>query len=439
MKKRILSVLLAIVMVVGLLPIVALAVDSSQEEHKHCVCGVSCTHNSDHADVEWTEIVEGTNLIRHDAYSYCYKLDTQKTHYYLSGDLSLPTPAGYNINYPLKITQNTYLCLGGYSLSGGVVVENGATLYLCDCKGTGKISKSGGRGVEVKSGRFVMYSGSIANCSSPFNTHGAGVYVGSGGRFDMYDGTIESCSTENNIMYPTSGGGVYVTGTGVFNMNDGLIDSCTANKGGGVAAGNGGTFNMNGGTIQDCSINSYHTNRGGGVYITENGNFTMSGGTIINCSASMGGGVYADSTAGSFTLAGGSITGCASSGHTYYGAVYLNSANMTVSGEVTIQGTGDGDLTICKGHNTNGVITFTGNGKLAENIRSCRKDLGLTQEQLAERLGITLGTISKWERGNSEPDLGYLMELAGVFHRSVDALIGFSMQGTDADAEADRL
>ena len=77
--------------------------------------------------------------------------------------------------------------------------------------------------------------------------------------------------------------------------------------------------------------------------------------------------------------------------------------------------------------------------KLAENIRSCRKNLGLTQEQLAERLGITLGTISKWERGNSEPDLGYLMELAGLFHRSVDALIGFSMQGTDADAEADRI
>ena len=77
--------------------------------------------------------------------------------------------------------------------------------------------------------------------------------------------------------------------------------------------------------------------------------------------------------------------------------------------------------------------------KLAENIRSCRKNLGLTQEQLAERLGITLGTVSKWERGSSEPDLGYLMDLAELFHVSVDALIGFSLRGTDADAEADRL
>ena len=77
--------------------------------------------------------------------------------------------------------------------------------------------------------------------------------------------------------------------------------------------------------------------------------------------------------------------------------------------------------------------------KLAENIRTYRKGLGLTQEQLAERLGITLGAVSKWERGSSEPDLSYIMELAELFHVSVDALIGFSMRGTDADTEADRI
>ena len=60
---------------------------------------------------------------------------------------------------------------------------------------------------------------------------------------------------------------------------------------------------------------------------------------------------------------------------------------------------------------------------LAENIRSYRKGLGLTQEQLAERLGITLGAVSKWERGSSEPDLSYIMDLAGIFHVSVDALV----------------
>ena len=76
---------------------------------------------------------------------------------------------------------------------------------------------------------------------------------------------------------------------------------------------------------------------------------------------------------------------------------------------------------------------------LAENIRSYRRSLGFTQEQLAERLGITLGAVSKWERGSSEPDLSYIMDLAELFHVSVDALIGFSMHGTDAEAEADRI
>ena len=76
---------------------------------------------------------------------------------------------------------------------------------------------------------------------------------------------------------------------------------------------------------------------------------------------------------------------------------------------------------------------------LAENIRSFRKSLGFTQEQLAERLGITLAAVSKWERGSSEPDLAHIMDLAEIFHISVDALIGYSMRGSDADAEADRI
>ncbi|MBR5257319.1 MAG: helix-turn-helix transcriptional regulator [Clostridia bacterium] len=76
---------------------------------------------------------------------------------------------------------------------------------------------------------------------------------------------------------------------------------------------------------------------------------------------------------------------------------------------------------------------------LSKNIRDLRKHMGLTQELLAERLGVSLAAVSKWERGGSEPDLGYIMDLAGIFHVSVDALIGFSMPGSDADAEAERL
>ena len=77
--------------------------------------------------------------------------------------------------------------------------------------------------------------------------------------------------------------------------------------------------------------------------------------------------------------------------------------------------------------------------KLAENIRKYRKGLGLSQEQLAERLGITLGTVSKWERGASEPELWYIMQIAELFHVSVDVMIGFTMRGNNAEKEAERI
>ncbi|MBQ9490049.1 MAG: helix-turn-helix transcriptional regulator [Lachnospiraceae bacterium] len=70
---------------------------------------------------------------------------------------------------------------------------------------------------------------------------------------------------------------------------------------------------------------------------------------------------------------------------------------------------------------------------LAENIRKYRKDRGMTQEDLAEKLNLTLGTISKWERGSSEPELSYLMQLAQIFHISLDALIGFSIRSNNVD------
>ena len=55
------------------------------------------------------------------------------------------------------------------------------------------------------------------------------------------------------------------------------------------------------------------------------------------------------------------------------------------------------------------------------------------------RITISAGCVSKWERGSSEPDLPYILELAERFHVSVDALIGFPMRGTDAETEADRI
>ncbi|MCU0429268.1 MAG: LexA family transcriptional regulator [Cytophagaceae bacterium] len=60
---------------------------------------------------------------------------------------------------------------------------------------------------------------------------------------------------------------------------------------------------------------------------------------------------------------------------------------------------------------------------ISENIRFLRKRKGLTQEQMAERLGIKRSLVGAYEEGRAEPGLGTLLTLAKLFELSVDALI----------------
>lgn len=61
---------------------------------------------------------------------------------------------------------------------------------------------------------------------------------------------------------------------------------------------------------------------------------------------------------------------------------------------------------------------------LGNNIMMLRKENGMTQEQLATALGISFQAVSKWETGNSCPDISTLPLLADLFSVSVDQLIG---------------
>ncbi|MBQ4088393.1 MAG: helix-turn-helix domain-containing protein [Clostridia bacterium] len=65
---------------------------------------------------------------------------------------------------------------------------------------------------------------------------------------------------------------------------------------------------------------------------------------------------------------------------------------------------------------------------IAENIRNYRRDMKLTQEQLAEAIGVTVGAVSKWESGANTPDISLIAELADFFEVSIDALLGYDMQ-----------
>lgn len=60
---------------------------------------------------------------------------------------------------------------------------------------------------------------------------------------------------------------------------------------------------------------------------------------------------------------------------------------------------------------------------IAKNLVRLRQDAGLTQLQLAEMLNYSDKAVSKWERGESIPDLRVLIQLAQMYHITVDDII----------------
>ena len=70
--------------------------------------------------------------------------------------------------------------------------------------------------------------------------------------------------------------------------------------------------------------------------------------------------------------------------------------------------------------------------RINEIIREKRRALGLTQEQAAERLGVTASAVNKWERGASLPDITLLPALARLLGVDLNTLLDFSEELTDA-------
>ena len=59
-----------------------------------------------------------------------------------------------------------------------------------------------------------------------------------------------------------------------------------------------------------------------------------------------------------------------------------------------------------------------------DNLNKYRKQKGLSQEELAFRLGVSRQSVSKWESGQSTPELERIIEIADLFGISLDELIG---------------
>lgn len=65
---------------------------------------------------------------------------------------------------------------------------------------------------------------------------------------------------------------------------------------------------------------------------------------------------------------------------------------------------------------------------LANNITRLRHERKITQEELADFLGVTKASVSKWENAQSTPDLMLLLRLAAFFDVTVDSLLGYEPQ-----------
>lgn len=60
---------------------------------------------------------------------------------------------------------------------------------------------------------------------------------------------------------------------------------------------------------------------------------------------------------------------------------------------------------------------------IAANLTRLRQEVGLTQVQLADMLNYSDKAVSKWERGESIPDLRVLIQLADIYHITVDDIV----------------
>ena len=72
---------------------------------------------------------------------------------------------------------------------------------------------------------------------------------------------------------------------------------------------------------------------------------------------------------------------------------------------------------------------------LGKRITARRKELGMTQDRLAEQLGVTAQAVSKWENDQSCPDITMLPKLAEIFGISIDTLLGVTPRTQPAEAK----
>ena len=73
--------------------------------------------------------------------------------------------------------------------------------------------------------------------------------------------------------------------------------------------------------------------------------------------------------------------------------------------------------------------------ELTEKLVTLRTGAGLTQEGLGEALGVSRQAVSKWERGESVPDVANLVALSKLYNTTVDEILGGALKDRVCDKE----
>ena len=307
MKKRLISMALAVSMAVSIMPAPALAT----------VGGGGGKTSGDDA-ITLSDATGGTSSGTATSVSDLTGLTAAATNggnVQLSDDITLTGTLSIN-NKKLSIDLNGHT----------ITAANNQRAFNISNDGTLEIKDSVGNGI-------IQGNGTVTG-------HGGAIYMeGSGSALTISGGTIQGFTAS------TSGGGVYMSG-GTFNMTGGAIENCTASEGAGVKmypdSGNTCTFTMSDSAeIKNCS------NDGVSIAWSGTSKFIMSGGTIDN---NKGYGLWTSAYSNTeILLSGGTITNSERYDMVILQGVQLHVNNATVSGKIrnlgTITGEGSAEFT----------------------------------------------------------------------------------------------
>lgn len=73
---------------------------------------------------------------------------------------------------------------------------------------------------------------------------------------------------------------------------------------------------------------------------------------------------------------------------------------------------------------------------ISSNIRFLRRRENLTQEEFAERFGVSRQSVAKWETGDSTPDIRKCSEIANYYEMTLDTLVYVSLEGHESESES---